>query len=125
MPWSPVTLGDSPMADVVAPGAPAFLSFNQLDNKFVEANLILPAVDSDGTELTGLTVLAIATAPQLDGVNPFGGLGWLEVTALPGAVVVSTPVTPGDAGATKTIKLPVVALGGVQAFAAACSDTPV
>jgi hypothetical protein len=123
MSYGPVAFSSFGASDVVAPGPPSFAAITQVSNKELIINLTLPAVDSDGSELTGLTLLSVATLPALqDGSNPFEGLGMDAILALSGVAKTDLMITPEQAGQQVNVTLPIVNLGGVQYFAAACSD---
>lgn len=122
MGYSAVAVTDGQSIDEVAPGAPGFLSVNQIDNHSWEATVQLPNRDADDSDLTGLTKLTVATLPMTGGENPFTGLSMPEILALPGVNSQDVALTPDDAGQTKTVTMPLVNLGGFQAFAAAVSD---
>jgi hypothetical protein len=122
MGYSAVATADLQSVDAVSPGAPAFLSVIQADNANWAVSIQLPLQDADGSALTGLTRLSVSSLPMMDGVNPFLGLSMEECMALPGVVTQDVPLTVGDAGTTKDLVVPVMNLGGFQAFAAAVSD---
>ena len=120
--YGPVSTFTLLTTDVVAPGMPVFVSGVQVDNLNVSLVLAMPVMDANGANLTGLAKLTVATAVMTGGVNPFTGLSMTQIVALPGVTKVNVTLTPDDAGQQKTVVLPVVNLGGQQAFAAACSD---
>lgn len=122
MGYSAVTLFDLQTFDVVSPAAPSVVTAVQRDNNNVDLSLLLPLVDADGSELTGLTKLTVATAAVVDAVNPFEGLSMPEILALGGVIFTDVTLTPSDAGTQKDVTLPVVNRGGFQTFAAAVSD---
>ena len=122
MAYGTVSYGVLNTFDVVAPGAPTFISTQQINNQLVRAVLAIPTVDSDGSNLTGLTKLTVATAVMAGATNPFTGMSMAEILALPGVVSIDVALQASDAGAQKTVELPVVNLGGQQAFAAAAAD---
>lgn len=107
--------------DEVAPGAPTFVSVQQTGNKQWAASVQLPLVDADGSELTGLSKLTVASTVMVNGENPFIGKSMDEIIAS-GAQVQHVDLTPGDAGTIKDVTIPLVNLGGFQAFAAAVTD---
>ena len=72
--------------------------------------------------MTGLTKLVVLSLPKVDATNPFDGVATIDALVLPGVFTVEVTVTPTDAGTTKTVDVPVLNLGGVQAFACACND---
>ena len=122
MGYSAVVVTDGQSVDVVSPGAPAFVGVVQGSNREWTVDVQLPLVDADGSELTGLAGLALATLPMAEGINPFTGLSMAEIRALPGVLVQDVALTVGDAGGLKSIAVPVMNLGGWQAFAAAVTD---
>lgn len=122
MGWSATALSEGQSVDEVSPGAPSFVNVSQVDNHNWELGIQLPLQDSDGTSLTGLTMLKVATLPMTEGANPFIGLSIDEIANLPGVVVNEVGLTPSDAGTVATINVPIMNLGGFQAFAAAVSD---
>lgn len=124
MGYSAVATTDLQSVDAVSPGAPAFLAVTQMDNSNWAVSVQIPLQDADGSPLTGLTKLSLSTLPMTEGINPFLGLSMEECMALPGAITQDVALTPGDAGTSKDLVVPVVNLGGFQAFATACTDTP-
>lgn len=120
--WSAVALTSVVTTDVMAPGAPSFAGVRQISNSQIEATVNLPTLDSDGSELSGLSKLVVATAPFVEGINPFEGLSMPEILALPGVVTAEVVLTDEDAGQQKPVVLPITNLGGNQAVAAACND---
>lgn len=122
MGYSTVATADSQSVDEVSPGAPTFVSVTQTDNHSWEASVQLPVQDADNSELTGLTKLTVVTLPMVGGANPFVGLSMVEILALPGIVVQDVALSPTDAGTVKVVSVPLVNLGGFQAFAAAVTD---
>jgi len=105
-------------SDVVAPGAPIFGSFWQINNSSGELEIQLPGTDSDGSPLTGLKHLNLVT---VIGSDPFAGMSVVEIIAQ-GASVVVTPTTDADAGTVKTLPVSVLSAGGVQTFYAWADD---
>ena len=122
MSFSAVTVTEGQSVDAVAPGAPAFVRVDQLDNRTWELGIQLPLTDSDGSELTGLTKLVVGTATMAKGENPFTGLSIEEIVSLPGVVTREMALSPSNAGDTVSVQTPLLNLGGFQAFAAAVSD---
>lgn len=122
MAYGPVSISEFGTTDVVAPGAPSFITIAQLSNSLVHCVVALPTLDSDGSELTGLVKLTVATLPMSEGINPFEGLSMPEILALTGVVTAEVELVPGDAGTQKEFDIAIVNLGGFQAFAAACAD---
>ena len=107
--------------DVTAPSAPVFaFPLRQDGNTKWVPEIILPLVDSDGSELTGLTSLTVATMLGED-VSPFAGLGPSEISAIATKVEV-VPLTPADAGTTKVVPMLVLGFGKRQYMAAWVSD---
>lgn len=121
MGFSAVTFADGQSTDVVSPGTPSFVLVAQVDNKKWNCDIQLPVQDADGSDLTGLTKLVVATAVMTDGVNPFVGLSMDEILAS-GVSFSETALTPADAGTVKSVEVGLQNLGGFQAFAAAVSD---
>ncbi|HPP22088.1 MAG TPA: hypothetical protein PK235_14810 [Phycisphaerae bacterium] len=78
------------------------------------------AIDCPG--LSGLKKLTVVTIAMSGGNNPFQGLSMPEALALAGVLNIDVTLSEGDAGQQKVIDIPVVNLGGAQAFAAACAD---
>lgn len=123
MGFGPVALSSISTSDEVAPGMPSFVEVTQLSNTDIQCVVTIPTTDSDGSELSGLTKLVVATATMTEGVNPFELLTMDEILALPGVTMNEETLDPEvDPGQQKTVILPVVNLGGFQALAAACSD---
>ena len=122
MGYSAVALFDAQTSDIVSPAAPVWVSVSQTNNKTVSATILLPLGDADGSELTGLAKLTVATAAKVDGVNPFEGKSMDEILADLSVTFVDVTVSPTDAGTQISTDLPIVNLGGFQAFAAAVSD---
>lgn len=120
--YGPVSTFTLMTADMVSPGMPVFVSGSQVDNSNISLVLAMPTMDSNGTNLTGLAKVTVVTAVMVGGVNPFTNLSMTELLALPSVTKVHVTLTPDDAGLQKTVLVPVVNLGGQQAFAAACSD---
>jgi len=120
--YGPVSVAEQQAIDTVAPAAPAFVGINQQGDEAWAIDIQLPTLDSDQTPLTGLTKLTVVTLTMVEGSNPFVGLSMDEIKGLPGVVVQDVTLTPEDAGTVKTVNLPVLNLGGFQAFAAACAD---
>lgn len=127
MGYGPVTFAEAQSVDDSAPGAPAFVSIEQPQgqNDTFACLVRLPELDADGSELTGLTKLAVATATRTDDLNPFEGKSMEEILALgpdaPSVVVELDPAT-NPPGSEVAVSLPVTQLGSNQQFAAACSD---
>ena len=121
MSYGTVSYGTVTTSDIVAPGAPTFISIQQISNQTVSVVLAIPAIDSDGSNLTGLTKITIVTV-AMSGEHPFEGKSMSEVLAVPGVVSIDVSLQESDAGTQKTVEMPVVNLGGQQAFAAACAD---
>ena len=105
-------------SDIVAPGAPIFGSFRQINNSLGELDVQLPGADSDGSPLTGLKHLSLVT---VIGNDPFAGLSVAEIIAS-GASVVVTPTTDADAGSVKTLSVSVLSPGETQTFYAWADD---
>ncbi len=122
MPYGPTVIAELVTTDMVAPSMPTFVLIEQTDNVTMRAVCSIPTSDVGGGALTGITKLTVATAPMSGGVNPFDGLSMEEILALPEAASVDVALVEADAGTQKEVTLPVVNLGGYQAFAAACSD---
>ena len=122
MSYGPVSLSNVTTSDLVAPGMPVFVALNQTGNSIIKATVAIPVMDSDGSNLTGLTKLTIVTAVMTGGVNPFESKGMAEILAMSGVQKVDVTLVPADAGQEKTVDVAVMNLGGVQAFAAACAD---
>ena len=123
MGFSVVALADVQSADVVSPGAPSIISVVQVDNRKMQVVIGLPLKDSDGSDLTGMTKLVVATAPQVaGGANAYEGMGMQEILTLPSSVAANISLTPDDAGSQKTVEIPIVNLGGYQSIAAAVTD---
>ena len=121
MPYGPISVYDFQTADVVAPGAPVIVSANQIDNNIVRLTIACPTMDSNGSNLTGLSKLTVVSLPMTVS-NPFESLSMTEALALPGVQSVDVALTPDDAGQQKTVDVAVMNLGGFQAFGAACAD---
>ena len=123
MGYGPVTFAELGTIDITEPGAPTFSSVAQITNDLIEAAVILPNADSDGSPLTGLTKLAIASLPIPDDQNPLAGLSMEDILAIPDVwtrtIQVSPPNTPE---ATTTFAVPVLRRGSRQVIAVACSD---
>jgi hypothetical protein len=110
-------------SDSVAPDAPAIVSALQKSNSQIDVTVSLPSADADGSQLSGLKRVDIATAPVgSEGANPFEGKAWPEIAAMDGVVLAGLDITPEAAGTQVKITIPVLNLGGSQAIAAACSD---
>lgn len=122
MAYGPVMITDIVTTDLVAPGAPIFISIQQISNVIVRVICSIPTMDADGNNLTGLKKLTVVTAPMAGGFNPFSGLGMSEILVVPAVVKIDVTLTESDAGTQKSVDMPVVNLGGAQALAAACSD---
>jgi hypothetical protein len=122
MGFSSVALYDVQTVDSVAPGVPTITSVIQSSNKTIQVAVTLPILDADGSELSGMTRLVVATAIEVDGLSPFASLSMQDILALPGVVSVEVAVSAADAGAQKLVELPVLNLGGYQEIAAAVSD---
>ena len=123
MAYGPTTGSSLVIADVVAPGAPQWVSEVQKNDVLVTVEILIPATDSDGSPMTGLTKLTVATIAIVD-VDPFIELSMEAALALPGVQFVDYPLTPAEAGATVKLDVPVVApFGTAQSFIAACSDS--
>ena len=120
--YGPVAVFNLTTTDMVAPGMPTFVSGIQVDNTIVRLVLALPTMDAPGSNLTGLTALTVVTAPMVGGVDPFANKSMTDILAMPNASKVSVTVGPEEAGQQKTVDMPVVNLGGQQAFCAACAD---
>lgn len=109
--------------DAVAPGAPTFVSLVQSSNSTIDVTLSMPTADADGTPLTGLAKLTVATlAGDPSGFNPFEGLSMDQILTITGIQAVNVVLTPADAGTQKGVQMSVTNLGGTQWFAAACAD---
>ena len=119
--YGPVALGYLQTTDLIAPGMPVFVAAAQIDNATIRLTIAIPTMDANGANLSGLKLLTIATMPMSGGNNPFEGKSMTEILAM-GTAKFDVTLTPEDAGLQKTVDVPVVNLGGVQAFAAACSD---
>lgn len=122
MTYGPVSLGELITADVVAPGMPGFLSVKQSGNNTIKLLITIPSADSDNSPLTGLAKLTVVTAMMLDGINPFVSLSMPEILALSGIALQDVTLSPDSAGTQVEVEMPIVNLGGTQAFAAACCD---
>lgn len=122
MAYGPVTTADMLTSDMVAPGLVAFVASQQIDNQIIRLTLAMPSVDANGANLTGLTKLTVVTAAMTGGVNPFDGLSMSECLAVAGSTSLDVTLTEADAGQEKQVDVPVMNLGGMQAFAAACAD---
>jgi hypothetical protein len=109
-------------SDSVAPDAPAIVAALQKSNSQIDVTVSLPSADADGSQLSGLKRVDIATAPVVDGVNPFEGKAWPEIAAMEGVAMVGLDITAEQAGQQVTVTIPVLNLGGSQAIAVACSD---
>lgn len=121
--YGPVATNAFQTQDLVAPGMPIFTNIEQTSNTVVKVGVALPSMDADGGNLSGLTKLTVATIAMADpATNPFAGKSMVEILALAGVSKVNVTVTASDAGQEKSIDVPVINLGGFQAFAAACSD---
>ena len=120
--YGPVTLSSLATTDIVAPGAPVFVSGTQIDNTIIRLRISTPTMDSNGGSLTGLTKLTVVSAVMTGGVNPFTAKSMTEILAMAGIQKIDVALTPADAGQQKTVDVTVMNLGGTQAFAAACSD---
>ena len=122
MAYSAVAVTDAQMIDSVAPGAPSFLHLDQISNTQIEVEVQLPLQDANGEALSGLKLLVIATTPMTAGENPFSGRSMDEILAMAGVSSFEAQLTTSDAGSSKRMTLPVLNLGGFQAFAAAVAD---
>lgn len=119
MGFGPVVAFDEDTTDVVAPGAPAFQGFAQVSNVAGKVSLQLPSLDSDGSPLTGLTHLSVATASE-----SLAGKSVEEIAAVAGVVLSTIPVSDSEAGALKDVDVPVIRAGQRQFGAAWCDDNP-
>jgi len=122
MPYGLVSTASLQTSDMVAPGLPIFIALNQESNQIIKATIAMPTTDANGDNLTGLTKLTVATLAQVGGDNPFDGLSMAEILALQGVQVQNITLKDEDAGTEKQVDMPIVNLGGMQAFAAACAD---
>lgn len=109
-------------SDSVPPDAPAIVAVAQTSNSQINVDLLLPNNDADGSQLSGLKRVDVATAPVIDGVNPFDGKTWPQIAAMDGVALVGLDITSEQAGQQVTVIIPVLNLGGSQVIAAACSD---
>jgi hypothetical protein len=125
MSWSPVTVVSQMVQDLSAPGAPQFHLIEQVNNNEFAAVVVLPTADANGSGLSGLAHLRVASASRSDGSNPFEGIGpdlWPQVS---GVQIVNVIITPEDAGDTRVLPFAAGPAGSEQWFAAACNDTMV
>jgi hypothetical protein len=122
MAYGPLNFLTITTADLVAPGMPVFVDANQVDNSLISLKLAMPVMDVDGGSLSGLVKLTVVSLPAAGGSNPFEGKTMVECLALPGVQKVDVALTVSDAGLEKSVSVAIMNLGGMQAFAAACSD---
>lgn len=120
--YGPVATSSLLTTDLIAPGMPVFVSATQTNNTTIRLVIALPTMDANGANLTGLTKLSVASAVMTGGTNPFESKSMTEILAMTGVTKTHVTVTPTEAGQQKTVDVPVANLGGMQAFAAACSD---
>ena len=109
-------------SDLVAPGMPTFVSIVQESNTIIRLTIAIPVMDADGGNLTGLTKMTVVSLPQVDGTNPFEGIGMPEALVITGVAKFDVTLEPADAGTEKTVDVTVMNLGGAQAFGVACAD---
>ena len=122
MSYGPMSINSLATADMVSPGMPIFIAANQIDNNIITLTIALPTMDADGSNLSGLAKLIIVSLPMTGGVNPFENMGMNEALALPGVQQIVVAVDVAEAGTEKQVNVPVMNLGGTQAFGAACGD---
>ncbi|MGI0023169.1 MAG: hypothetical protein ACRD9Q_09950 [Nitrososphaeraceae archaeon] len=124
MGFGPVSFATGQSIDEVAPGAPVFVSVTQIGNVSWDCVVRLPETDSDGSPLTGLIKLAVATAPRIDDTNPFEGQSMDTILATPNVPsdIVDLDAESHVPGSEVDVTLPVTKLGDAQQFAASCSD---
>ena len=122
MSYSLVMVTQSQSVDVVAPSAPGFVSVTQVSNALWKVGIQLPLTDADGSALTGLVKLTLATLPMLEGANPFTDMDMPSIINIPNVLIVELSLVEADAGQVKEIEVPVLNLGSWQAFACAVSD---
>lgn len=121
--FGPIAYASVGIVDVSAPGAPAFDAVDQINNSEVRLAIRLPAVDADGSPITGLKRLLVVSAGEGEGsYNPFEGLGAGELSQVPGAVVQELTLSESDAGSLKELTFAALSVGKRQWFAAVCSD---
>ena len=108
--------------DLVAPGMPVILSATQVDNRIIRTVIVMPVMDANGDNLSGLTKLTIASIVIVGGINPFSGKTMVEILAIPGIQKVDIVLTMDDAGQQKTADILIQSLGSSQAISAACAD---
>ena len=127
MGYSAVALGTNQSVDAVSPSAPTIVSITQTNNTNWDFVATLPTTDDPGpgTPLSGMTRLTVASLAMADGVNPFEGLSMDQILAMNSPDVRHVSVTPEMAGLNVTVNVPVLNLGGFQAFACAVTDATV
>ena len=108
--------------DLVAPGMPVILSATQVDNRIIRTVIVMPVMDANGDNLSGLTKLTIASIVIVGGINPFSGKTMVEILAITGIQKVDIVLTMDDAGQQKTADILIQSLGSSQAISAACAD---
>jgi len=108
--------------DLIAPGMPVILSAIQVNNRIIRTIIVMPVMDANGDNLSGLTKLTIASIVIVAGVNPFEGKTMTEILAIPGIQKVDIALTMDDAGQQKTADILIQSIGSTQAIAAACAD---
>lgn len=107
-------------ADVSAPGAPTIASYIQVSNVKCTFVPIMPGLDADGSDLTGLKNFKYVTVP---GDDPFPNNSFDDIVAQSGQAPVIVAVSDGDAGnAIASQETGVFGIGVPQTVYGCCSD---
>jgi len=117
MPLSPALMGTVGTLDLdKAPGAGAFIEApHQVNNSKIDAIVVRPSTDFDGSDLTGLNKqYAFTLLANPDGTNPLDGLTSEAILAFPGIVTEELALTASDAGTTASVSWNVISFPAVQ-----------
>ena len=122
MSYGPIAIANVRTSNLGSPGMPIIVEIHQVNNDIIQATIAIPSMDSDGGNLSQLSKLTVATTVVKDRIMPFKDKNMIEILAQPSVQKVDVPLTLMDAGQEKIVSIPVVELGAVQTFAAACTN---
>lgn len=126
MPYGPISTTRLATVDMVAPDAVLLQNVTQISNKVIEIFLTLPATDSNGDNLSGLSKLMVATATvDPSAPSPFDSADLTMEEIIAGNLAeqyTEVSLSPAQAGTDITVSVLIVTLGKGHAFAVACAD---
>jgi hypothetical protein len=125
MSYGPVSVISVGTADMSPPGSPS-ISAMQISNKEIEAKIVIPTLDADGSPVSGLSGLVVGIAPELDGGgNPFENVAGADIKSVAEAsngAAQEKELVDADAGTELVALLPIAVAGKTYWIAAAVKD---